>query len=550
MRNVKSITPNDPANFTPELGNYKTLKPFRYWCQKVLPLVYDDTLSYYELLCKVVDYLNKTMEDVETLNGDVTNLHTAYDELQSYVNNYFTTLDVQEEINNILDKMAESGELYEIIRRYTDPIVNGQNDKIDVLKARMDTFSSLPDGSTSGNAELSDIRVGYYGKKYPSAGDAVRAQVGELNDYIGNFVNDLNCFLPKDFNKESLWEDGAVDNTGDIDNVYHTRMRIKGFIDKSVKKLKCDDLYSMAVFRYNGTSVDHTYPFKWVKSVSLEQDKYNYRLCVKKDDNSAIGTDISKHYRHIYLITDKIKTVGKNGRGQYASLTSAVADASDGDIILVASGVYENETVEAWGKNITVIGCGKYNTIIKNTLDDYDNPPLEASLGTWKNIGFYVNDSTQTHENGAYACHIENGTLTGKEVHFEDCYFYSKNKPALGIGMRPNSTIYFENCKFEVENGSSFFFHNSSTIGEQGNNQHIVCKNCEFQGGLHNAISYQEISADGIDNSGDFTAINCVFYKKDGVGGIYRIGDVVGNLSVTTFKSYGNNQPLLNHTDN
>ena len=117
MANVRSITPNDPANFTPEMGNYKTLQPFRYWCQKVLPLVYDDSLSYYELLCKVVDYLNKTMEDVETLHGDVTNLHTAYDELQSYVNNYFSTLDVQKEINNKLDNMASSGKLYEIIRR-------------------------------------------------------------------------------------------------------------------------------------------------------------------------------------------------------------------------------------------------------------------------------------------------------------------------------------------------------------------------------------------------------------------------------------------------
>lgn len=115
MGNVKSITPLPPADFTPDLGNYKTLQPFRYWCQKVLPLVYDDSLSYYELLCKVVDYLNKTMEDVETLHGDVTNIHTAYDELQSYVNNYFSTLDVQVEINNKLDEMAKNGELSEII---------------------------------------------------------------------------------------------------------------------------------------------------------------------------------------------------------------------------------------------------------------------------------------------------------------------------------------------------------------------------------------------------------------------------------------------------
>lgn len=116
MKNNRSITPNGPADFTPALGDYKTLQPFRYWCQKVLPLVYDDSLSYYELLCKVVDYLNKTMEDVETLNSDVVSLHTAYKQLQNFVNDYFDNLDVQEEINNKLDKMATDGTLLNIIR--------------------------------------------------------------------------------------------------------------------------------------------------------------------------------------------------------------------------------------------------------------------------------------------------------------------------------------------------------------------------------------------------------------------------------------------------
>lgn len=35
---------------------------FRFWCQKVLPAVYDDSLSYYELLCKVIDKLNEVIK--------------------------------------------------------------------------------------------------------------------------------------------------------------------------------------------------------------------------------------------------------------------------------------------------------------------------------------------------------------------------------------------------------------------------------------------------------------------------------------------------------
>lgn len=107
------------VDYTPIMGDYKELKPFRYWCQKVLPLVYDDSLSYYELLCKVVDYLNKTMEDVDTLHDDVDALHDAYVQLQTYVNNYFDNLDVQEEINTKLDEMASDGSLTALI----DPLI-------------------------------------------------------------------------------------------------------------------------------------------------------------------------------------------------------------------------------------------------------------------------------------------------------------------------------------------------------------------------------------------------------------------------------------------
>lgn len=208
MSDIKrTITPNDPADFTPTREPQITLRPFRYWCQKVLPLVYDDSLSYYELLCKVIDYLNKTMEDVSNMDTDMTNLYNAYNELQSYVNNYFSTLDVQTEINNKLDAMASDGTLYNIIKQYTDPIVNEQNEKITVLESRMDTFTSLPDGSTAGDAELADIRVAYTGEKYPTAGDAVRGQAKNLNDEklgtykIVNSLEDLDDFDNAIYNK-------------------------------------------------------------------------------------------------------------------------------------------------------------------------------------------------------------------------------------------------------------------------------------------------------------------------------------------------------------
>ena len=110
-----SITPLPDANFTPELAGYSGQGMFRFWCQKVLPITYDDSLSYYELLCKVVDVLNKVIGDMDAVEQNTQALVNAYNELQGYVNNYFDNLDVQTEINNKLDEMAESGELEEIV---------------------------------------------------------------------------------------------------------------------------------------------------------------------------------------------------------------------------------------------------------------------------------------------------------------------------------------------------------------------------------------------------------------------------------------------------
>lgn len=63
-----------------------------------------------------------------------------------------------------------------------DPTVLSQIlSKVGLLDSRLNNIISLKDGSTTGDAELTDIRVGYDGEKYDSAGAAVRGQASKLS---------------------------------------------------------------------------------------------------------------------------------------------------------------------------------------------------------------------------------------------------------------------------------------------------------------------------------------------------------------------------------
>ena len=158
-----AITPNNPANFTPTMQGYTGQGSFRFWCQTVLPLVYDDSLSYYELLNKVVVYLNNVISDVSTVETNVGEIVSSFDNLQGYVNNnynqlvdayntlegyvndYFTNLDVQEEINTKLDIMANDGSLSNLLSPLMPNLVTAWlNEHVTPTSPVIDNTLSIP----------------------------------------------------------------------------------------------------------------------------------------------------------------------------------------------------------------------------------------------------------------------------------------------------------------------------------------------------------------------------------------------------------------------
>lgn len=64
---------------------------FKFWCNKVLPLVYDDSLSYYEVLCKVVNYINDLIEVDRIVGTELDNLRRDLNEVQGWIDNFDTS---------------------------------------------------------------------------------------------------------------------------------------------------------------------------------------------------------------------------------------------------------------------------------------------------------------------------------------------------------------------------------------------------------------------------------------------------------------------------
>lgn len=200
-----------------ELKTIETVdtSPFKHLVMTVgeLPTSFVDSMTYYECLAWLVNYLQNTVIPAVNNNAEATEeLQAAFITLKNYVDNYFDNLDVQEEIDNKLDEMAESGVLQEIIDTYFQEItdlVNAQNavianfeadtnediadfkttvnnrmgsqdTDIQQLISRMDTFSSLEEGSTTGDAELADGRIAFTGRTFTSIGNNIRAYQGVM----------------------------------------------------------------------------------------------------------------------------------------------------------------------------------------------------------------------------------------------------------------------------------------------------------------------------------------------------------------------------------
>jgi len=198
------------------------LPPFKAFLASNIPSVYDNTLSYYDELTKLIGYIeNVIIPAIDKNTTDITVLEAKMTELKKYVDEYFDNLDVQDEINNKLDAMAESGQLADIIAQYLELACVLAYDTLGDLK----DADNIVEGSicrTLGMATLNDGLGSFYKIRAITPADTVDeyniVTLTNSNTLIAEMINfDAKEKIPEFIRKA----DDYMIRVGTDENVHH-----------------------------------------------------------------------------------------------------------------------------------------------------------------------------------------------------------------------------------------------------------------------------------------------------------------------------------------
>lgn len=252
------------------------------------------------------------------------------------------TLMLGKEVTEAIKKMHESGELAEIINQ---EIFSDLNNKIDEIKdnilnaltevarvdkktqqledskatkqelaierQRIDSFTSLPPGSTLGNAELIDGRNTFFGTTDVNIGEAIRKQMNAVYNGVYNLYVD--------------WELGELDSTtGENGNTVNpTQIRTKDFIPIPLKvdikfNLTTNDNYF--ILKYDKDKTYQGYEGIYTSGTNvLNTDCAYIKIAMAKHDYSTDVTIDMGYNLNAYFNVNSLKDVDFNNNGKISN---------------------------------------------------------------------------------------------------------------------------------------------------------------------------------------------------------------------------------------
>ena len=257
--------------------------------------------------------------------------------------------------------------------------------------------------------------------------------------------------------------------------------------------------------------------------------------------------------------------VSQDGCGDYSSVVEAVKNTEEKTVIYIMPGVYVG-TIEAFTKEIILIGVNKDRCILKSNDGRYTKPVINMSCGYIANLTLYSEYVEGVSNNiggaaGAYAIHCENEYGVGKSLNIYNCNLKSDFFPAIGAGLRKDFTLTIENSTLEnaqvvgrgnyststAENEGSLgavYIHDS--IGAEGTS-YFSMKNCVLKSSLGNTFTPYSHKPNS-NNKVYCELVNNVLYDKINgkTNNVWYRGNSFNNNFFLEPTSFGNSNPELN----
>ena len=493
---------NDEIKIKPQV-----VTPLKKICMSIgeLPTSYLETMTYYEMLVWFTNFLRDQVIPVVNNNGEaVAELQNLFIELQTYVNEYFDNLDVQEEINNKLDAMLEDGTLEQIIEQFIQSSALWIFDTVNDMKEA----TNLIKGSyakTLGYYEINDGGAAIY-KITDEESEAFHQEEIQDNLYANLIPSDI-ADIKQLGAKEN---DSTFDNSAIINKALslYKEIQINGeyYINDEIEMNHDNIIYSYRKTRINDTS-DSSYTFR----ISAEAES-TYRSGINK--NYFVSFDKFFIHNHNTSI-NKIGILIKSSTSSYPY-----------------EGIIDGITIY------------NYDIGIKVELQNYYLNELNHVHIEQCRIGLLLGEETSGSQT------ISN---SGENIRIEDCLFTKCN---LAIYTNIKDAVFITNSSFDF-NGLGFY--NTLKVN-------ISCSNCHFETfGRYgtNTISYNNIKGLVKDTfyssstaNSNYQFINCeiVHYNRSGVDNYndyYIMGQgnyILTNCTIQTRKEVFNDlKPLADH---
>lgn len=304
---------NFPEFKPPEIGNLYDIHfpQFAFWCQKIQPLVYDDSLSYYEVLCKISYKLNEVIEQmnnltdaqkefVEKVTEIINNLINDWNEMIDFWNKMMIKWEQmqnefnewkelikqwqnqwnrwQEEFNQwrieFNNKIEEINNLLEELRRFKQEITNEWNNYKNELNQKFEDFKT-------------------------EVNNTINQKLEEFKQLIENLRTEINNKFDDVYNKINKVQGDITNVTVNVQSVpivKATRLNFGGSNSLDIKDLIYPQVtirfFSMIVTKgFNSTTSGHNggVTIFNLQTQNITVDDLNYPWLGKSLTNPAIS---------------------------------------------------------------------------------------------------------------------------------------------------------------------------------------------------------------------------------------------------------------------